>query len=187
MTADEEGAARSQELAELKAWLERRIAELTAELERLRAVVRYVDELLAESSFKRADTLIARRAPEPSRTSSPEERPTLRTIRSRSGTTLATVTFTQDAAKFVLNPDLVVTRDHRPFSSFLLRKVLEGYVNQDMELVSRGLLDSSLAFSYEVVYEGERVKEIEVRNYRDESRLREIINAVRWTLETALA
>jgi hypothetical protein len=30
MTSDEEGAARSQELAELKAWLERRIAELTA-------------------------------------------------------------------------------------------------------------------------------------------------------------
>jgi len=185
MAADEEGAARSQELAELKAWLERRIAELTAELERLKAVVRYVDELLAESSFKRADTLIARRAPEPLRPP-PEERPSLRTIRSRSGTTLATVTFTQDAAKFVLNPDLVVTRDHRPFSSFLLKKVLEGYVNQDMELVSRGLLDSSLAFSYEVVYEGDRVKEIEVRNYRDENRLREIINAVRWTLETAL-
>jgi hypothetical protein len=38
-----------------------------------------------------------------------------------------------------------------------------------------------------VIYEGDRVKEIEVRNYRDESRLREIINAVRWTLETALA
>jgi uncharacterized small protein (DUF1192 family) len=188
MASDEEGAARSQELAELKAWLERRIAELTAELERLRAVVRYVDELLAESSFKRADTLIAKRAPEQQlRPPQPEERPSLRTIRSRSGTTLATVTFTQDAARFVLNPDLVVTRDHRPFSSFLLRKVLEGYVNQDMDLVSRGLLDSSLAFSYEVIYEGDRVKEIEVRNYRDESRLREIINAVRWTLETALA
>ncbi len=187
MATDEEGAARSQELAELKAWLERRIAELTAELERLRAVVRYVDELLAESSFKRADTLIAKRAPEQPRTPQPEERPTLRTIRSRSGTTLATVTYTQDAARFVLNPDIVVTRDHRPFSSFLLKKVLEGYVNQDMELVSRGLLDSSLAFSYEVIYEGDRVKEIEVRNYREESRLREIINAVRWTLETALA
>jgi hypothetical protein len=34
------------------------------------------------------------------------------------------------------------------------------------------------------MYDGERVKAIIVRNYREEGRLRELISSVRWTLET---
>ncbi|MCS7117317.1 MAG: hypothetical protein NZ957_00830 [Thaumarchaeota archaeon] len=184
MGYSEEGD-RSQELAELKAWLERRIQELQSELERLRAVVRYVDEALAKSSFKRADALVAKRAPEQSTAEEQRERPALRTVRSRSGKTLATLTFTADAARFVLSPELQLMRDHKPFSSFLLRKVLDGFVTQDQEMVSKGYLDQDQAFSYEVTYEGDVVRQIEIRNYRNEARLREIISALRWTLETA--
>ncbi|MCS7095270.1 MAG: hypothetical protein NZ988_05660 [Thaumarchaeota archaeon] len=182
-----EESERSQELAELKAWLERRISELQSELERLKAVVKYVDEALAKSSFKRADALVARRALEQQPPAGPEERPTLRTVRSRAGKTLATVTFTADVARFVLSPEIQLMRDHRPFSSFLLRKVLDGFVAQDQEMVSKGYFDQDQAFSYEVTYEGDVVRQIEVRNYRNEARLREIISALRWTLETAPA
>lgn len=186
MGYSEEGE-RAQELAELKAWLERRISELQSELERLRAMVRFVDEALARTSFKRADTLMAKKAPEQRPEPEAEERPTLRTVRSRSGKTLATVTYTANEARFVLSPDVQLMRDHRPFSSFLVRKVLDGFVAQDQEMVSKGYLDQDQAFSYEVTYEGDLVKEIEVRNYRNEARLREIISALRWTLETTPA
>jgi hypothetical protein len=37
---------------------------------------------------------------------------------------------------------------------------------------------------YEIVYDGDRVSEILVKNYRDEARLKDLINSVRWTLET---
>ncbi|MCS6788578.1 MAG: hypothetical protein NZ733_04720, partial [Aigarchaeota archaeon] len=68
---------------------------------------------------------------------------------------------------------------------FLLRKVLDGFVTHDQEMVSKGYLDQDQAYSYEVTYEGDVVRQIEIRNYRNEARLREIICALRWTLETA--
>jgi len=78
-----------------------------------------------------------------------------------------------------------LTRDMRPFSSFLIRKVLDAMSKADRERVERGLLPPGQELSYDIIVDGDLVKEIVVRNFRAEYRLREIVNAVRWTLETA--
>jgi len=44
-----------------------------------------------------------------------------------------------------------------------------------------------VALGFEVKRDGDKVQEVEVRNYRTEGRLREILNATRWALETILA
>jgi len=64
---------------------------------------------------------------------------------------------------------------------------LEAMNKSDLERVDRGLIPPGHELTYEIIYDGERVKEIIVRNFREEYRLREIINAVRWTLETVAA
>lgn len=177
MASDEKVKA----LAEVKEYLERRMAELRGELELLEKLVKFVDEELAKLSFKRP-------AP-PERVEAGARVPVVegervRILKSRGGENIATVTVTPNEIRFSINPNITVTSDMRPFSSFLLRKVLDAMSRADAERVEKGILPPGQEMSYEVVYDGERVKEIIVRNFREEHRLREIINAVRWTLET---
>jgi len=65
-----------------------------------------------------------------------------------------------------------------------LKKVLDSMSKADRERVDKGLIPPGHELDYDIIYEGDRVKEIVVRNFREEYRLREIVNAVRWTLET---
>ncbi|MEM4297601.1 MAG: hypothetical protein QW815_04460, partial [Nitrososphaerota archaeon] len=75
----------------------------------------------------------------------------------------------------------------RPFSSFLLRKVLDSMKESDQVKIEEGKLGAGEGLDYEVVYDGDVAREIVVRNYRDEARLREIVNSVKWTLDTIAA
>lgn len=113
-----------------------------------------------------------------------QEKPQLRVIRSRSGATLATLSYTDDEARFIISPEVELRRDDKPFSSFLIRKVLEAMSRADAERVEAGEMEREKALSYDIRYEDGVVREIIVRNYREAARLRELTNSVRWTLET---
>ncbi len=166
-------------LAEIKEYLERRVSELTKEIETLQKLIQFVDEELAVRSFKRPKI-----AEKPLPRAEPSVGGRVRVLKSREGESLATVTVTSNEIRFIINPNITVTSDMRPFSSFLIRKVLDAMSRADAERVEKGTLSPGHELSYEVILDGDRVKEIVVRNFREEHRLREIINAVRWTLET---
>lgn len=166
-------------LAEIKEYLERRVSELTREIETLRKLIQFVDEELAARSFKKPKIV-----EKPPPRVEPGVGGRIRVLKSRSGENLATVTVTSNEIRFIINPNITVTSDMRPFSSFLIRKVLDAMSRADAERVEKGTLPPGHELSYEVILDGDRVKEIIVRNFREEHRLREIINAVRWTLET---
>lgn len=174
-------------LAELKEYLEERIGELRRELERLEKLVELVDEELAAKSFRKPvlppeakKEVEVKPVPRP-----PEhEVGRVRVLRSRAGENLATVTVSPNELRFTINPSITVTADMKPFSSFLVKKVLEAMSKTDAERIEKGKLPPGQELAYHIVYNGDRVKEIVVRNFREEYRLREIVNAVRWTLET---
>ncbi len=161
-------------LAELKAFLEQRMAELERELEDFKMLLEIIDRELAAKSFKRVQPIGA----------GEKDVAALRMIRSRSGNLLATMSLKESEARIVFNPEIRVTHDMKPFSSFLLRKVLDSMREADLQRVGEGKLDQSSVLSYEVVYDGDVARELVVKNYRDEARLREIVNSVKWTLDT---
>lgn len=167
--------AEVKRLAELKTYLEQRLSDLEKEAEAVRSLLELVDRELVAKSFKKAQP-----PPEPAE----KELASLKMIRSRSGSLLATMTLKEKEARIVFNPEIRVTQDMRPFSSFLLRKVLDSMREADLQRVAEGKLDQSSVLSYEVVYDGDVAREIVVKNYRDEARLREIVNSVKWTLDT---
>jgi hypothetical protein len=70
-----------------------------------------------------------------------------------------------------------------PFQSFLLTRILDPMRARDAEAAQRGEITSDKILSYEVVRDGDVIREVRVRNYGDERRLREIRTASRWTLE----
>jgi hypothetical protein len=53
-----------------------------------------------------------------------------------------------------------------------------------LKRVEEGKLSPADVLTYEVVYDGDVARELVVKNYREEGRLREIVNSVKWTLDT---
>lgn len=169
-------------LAQLKSFLANKIAELESEIRTMRMISGFLDEQLAEKSFRTA-------TPAPSKVVSTQVSPQpetglIRSIRGKTGRLLATAQVSPVEIRVAVNPELQVSQDSRPFSSFLVGKILQAMANRDVEMVQAGELQQGTELTYEVVSEGDLVKEILVRNYKNDTRLREIINAVRWTLDT---
>lgn len=173
MSEDEE---KLKKLAMVKSYLERRINELSDEIESLRLLVSMVDEQLAAKSFKTIETI--------KKEEKPKELGAVRNLRGKSGNLLGMLTVTPDEIRLTVNPELHITSDMKPFSSFLIRKVLDAMVKVDKENVDAGKLEPGRELNYNIVYEGDEVREIIVKNYRDETRLREVISSIRWALDT---
>jgi len=190
MSGADQGSEKAKALAAIKEYIEQRLEELRSEIAILERLKTFVDEELAGLSFRRAAE-----ARSPARLGvekaegvrAPPEKPPpgrVRVLRSKTGELLAKVVISGNEIRFIVDPKINLPREARPFQSFLLRKVLEAMSRTDKERVEKGLIPPGHELEYEVVYEGDRVREIIVRNFREEYRLREIVNAVRWTLET---
>ncbi len=69
-----------------------------------------------------------------------------------------------------------------PFSNFLVERVLAKMQDKDTELVRMKQLAQDKMFSYNIIREGDLIREIVVRNV-DEDRFKELKSSIRWTLE----
>lgn len=193
----EEEREHAKNLAKIKEYLEQKISELEKELELLRQMVEIVDKELIEKSFKKPTISLETKSvvKETQRTGpvKPEvsippevEEGRIKKLKSRTGDVLATVYISPNELRFIIDPSINVTYDMKPFSSFLVKKVLEAMAKMDSERVEKNILQPGHELIYNIVQEGGRVKEIVIRNFREEYRLREIVNAIRWTLETII-
>jgi len=184
-------------LADLKARLQRRLEDLQQELEELQLVLSFLDEALAERSFRRTEASppstvapVAAPQPEPSQPAqvqlspaSPVEYRQVIPLKSSDGLLLGTMYVGEEDARIVPSSDLRLNVSIPPFQPFFVNRVLEPMVKRDQEAVASGELQPGGRFSYEVVEEGGLLKEVIVRNYGDERRLREVRSSARWTLD----
>jgi hypothetical protein len=69
-----------------------------------------------------------------------------------------------------------------PFQPFLVERVLTKMQEKDNELVRTGQLMPNKMFAYNIVSEGDLIREIVLRNV-DKERLKELKSSIRWTLE----
>lgn len=186
---------RTKTLAQVKEYLEQKISQLEKELELLKHLVEIIDEELVEKSFKKlippSEVKEAvKESPvkgESAKPMAPElEEGKIRILKARSGEVLAKVSITPNELRFIVDPGINVTSEDKPFSSFLVKKVLEAMSKTDLERVKKGVLPPGQELSYNIIEDEGKVKEIVIRNFREEYRLREIVNAIRWTLETII-
>ena len=164
-------------LLELREKLESRIKELQEELNLLNEVREVLDGLIKSQSIMPATELITKQ--DLGRLIETRE------IKSRVGNELlGTVEIYEGGV--VIKPIKPFNKDNSAFKRFFRDKILEGFKQEDDRLVRDGQLRREEAFSYEVRLDDDNVTSIVIRNYRSDERLREIIRAIRWTLERAL-
>jgi len=159
-------------LAEVKSFIERRISQLEEEIAFLRECLRLIDEQLKAKSFRRAIE-VAEEIEE-------QEEELYSRVLQR---VVAKLYVSKNRIRIVPAEGIRIEVDKPPFSTFFLKRVLDGYARQDLEEVRRGRLTPDEALRYEVKSRDGLLSELIIYNYRDEERLRRIRSLIRWTFE----
>jgi hypothetical protein len=174
-----------RKLAEAKAYLEKRMAEIEEEASKIRSILEVVDASLAEKSFKKVELPPSKpQEVTPSSATRPQEEPSKQAIplKTPEGVHLADVHQTDNELKVIPASGMRFDVASPPFKAFLIGRVLEPMRNRDNTLAQSGELDPDRVLSYVVEQDGNLIKTLSIKNYGDERRLQELKNAIRWTL-----
>ena len=166
----------TKRLAELKSYLEKKVAEHQNEIHDLQSFLETVDNILAEKSYRRVQ--LPKSTPETPAAIDPNPPQTIRTI---SGVLLADIFVEGQDIRIVPSKDIKFDANAPPLRSFLVGKVLEPLHVKDEESTRKQELSPDHVLSYEIDREANSLKQIHVKNYGDERRLNELKNALRWT------
>ena len=188
---------KTRKLAELRITLEKRVNELQTELNQLKALLDFVNSTLLDKSFKKPEikayppaTSISEAPVQPSQPASkPVETaaPLLGQIpavpiKTVTGDLLAELYTDDENMHVVLAKDKQFTADTPPFTAFLVQRVLAKMQEKDRESASQGDIPPDRILSYEIVKDGDVIREINVANIGAD-RVRELKSSLRWTLE----
>ncbi len=165
---------RLKKIAGLREILEERVRRLETELEELRVLLEFVNNILLEQSFKRAETAKL----QPPLTVRVEATP----LRTTGGEILANLYVEADSMRVVLAEDEKFSVNTPPFMPFLHDRVLLKMQEKDQEAAEEGKIPYGKVFSFDVKRDGDLIREITIRNV-DPGRKREVLSAIHWTLE----
>ncbi|MCL6578301.1 MAG: hypothetical protein K6T73_02820 [Candidatus Bathyarchaeota archaeon] len=182
-----------KKLVAFKKKLEKKVEELDSELKELQAMLEAVNSVLLEKGFKRAEI---DKPPAEAEVSPPKEEamaepsaPHFLTeyesvvqLKTVTGELLANLYVTEDSLRVVPAEGKNFNVNTPPFTHFLVDKVLTRMQEKDSELVRTGQLNAEKMFSYNIVREGDIIREINIKNV-DQERIRELKSSIRWTLE----
>lgn len=186
-----EEAEEVKRLLAFKKKLERRVGRLESELKELQSILEAVNSMLLAKGFKRAEIVkkppLAEVAPSKKEETvqPPAAVPEFKEIvflKTASGESLAKLYVGENFLKIVLAEDKDFDVNTPPFNQFLVERVLAKMQQKDNELAKAGKLRPEEMFSYNIVREGDYIREIHVKNF-DAERLKEIKSSVKWTLE----
>jgi hypothetical protein len=163
--------------ADLKLWLEDRIAELQQEISRLKETLALVDASLRASAFRPAIEMMDE---------AKEVAETRELKRDRGGGVIATASVSSDSVTIEPKEGVTLLQATPPFKSFLIGKILQGMRAKDQELVSSGKLGKGRELRFDVEEQHGAIGRLIVENYREKTRLNEILSTVAWTFSRML-
>ena len=182
----------------LKKRLEEQLEKLEAETKEVQDTLDTVNQILLEKGFKRGDikevtaqtaipkeVVLPKHEPEPPKTApanqhmEPESVIPLKTMADEP---LALIYFEKQSIHVLPDETKKFSVNTPPFTNFLVEKVFAKMQEKDKELVRLGQLSTDKMFSYNIVREGDLIREIIIKNADDE-RLKELKSSIRWTFE----
>ena len=180
----EEGE-RARRIAKLREFIVRRIEELETELSGLREVLRFVDELLKELSFKELslpeEAIGGPRPQEVSREEARTLEETVIPLTTIEGELLANMYVAPGRVRIVPAEDKRFHASSRPFQYFL--RQLKGVQDRDASLVAEGVLSPDKVTTFNVVTDGDVIREVIIKNVKPKD-VRKLKSIARWAFRT---
>lgn len=178
--------------AETEHWIKKRIAENEEEISRLKGVLIILDSILRKTSFQRATELPQTKKEQKkdlteNKPISSSEYTEIRPLKnSKNDLLLANMYISESSLAIIPVSDIVFKVSTPPFNSFLINRILEGMKSKDLEDVSKGDISEIEVLKYSVEDSDDVIQKIIIDNYRDKSRLVELINTATWTFTRML-
>ena len=185
-------------VADLKTYLEERIAELKEEIEALKEelelhekAIQGVDAILAKESFKSAADLI--KIPEepkfvPISEKLPKEKEEEKkefVIKDKIGKTLGKISVFGNTISIVTEKNLKLSSKAPPFRSFFEGKIVKRMETEDEKDIQSGKLSKSEKITMNVIKdENANIENIIIQNFRKYDRMMDIVNTITWTFRT---
>jgi hypothetical protein len=182
----------------LKKRLEEQLEKLQSETKEVQDTLDTVNQILLEKGFKRGDLKeVPAQAPMPKEVVLPKHEPeqpkteptnqytepeSVIPLKTMADEPLALIYFEKQSIHVLPDETKKFSVNTPPFTNFLVEKVFAKMQEKDKELVRLGQLSTDKMFSYNIVREGDLIREIIIKNADDE-RLKELKSSIRWTFE----
>ena len=142
-----------------------------------------LDAQIARGSFVTADSAPSGAPPAPTPVEETEEVQTI-TIKNKAGDLeLAMVEILEGSMRIIPAEHAVYDITRGAFARFFIDRILGKYQEEDRHRVENGEIEWDDAFEFDMKQEDNILDEMIIRNIGDETRQKEIQNALRWALE----
>ena len=166
-----------RDILELREWISEEIEKREKEIDRFRQNLRILDSLVKQSSFSKASSLVSNKQS----LQQSQQTSSVIPIKTQDNKILANAHVTSDELVIIPSEDVILDMETHPFKSFFLGRIIGGMENQDKLDVQNGKIPQNTAISCLVNKDGNRIREILIKNYRQKERVNEIINTVTWS------
>lgn len=170
-----------REILDLREWVSEEIEKRRKEIEKLTQNLRILDSMVKQSSFSRASHLVSSAAPKKIPEPAVQETASVIPMRAPDNQVIANAHVTPDELVIIPAEEVSLDVDVQPFKSFFLGRIIGGMESQDNTEIKSGRLSQNTAISCMVNREGNRIREILIKNYRQKDRVNEIINTATWS------
>ena len=185
-----------KKLLKIRSDLEGRVSMLQVEINDLQKAMSEIDKAIVMQGFKHSNSALnVERSSETTKNESYNEtsKPILgehelkiddsQSIQAKDGTILGSISVTEDTITFKPRPEFKFLSSTPPFQSFFIERVLQNMKTTDEQKAVLGELDPTNILEYVVNLDGEEIKDVVIRNYGGERRLREIQSSFRWSFD----
>ena len=180
--------------------MEDQLEKLNAETKEVQAALDTVNGILLDKGFKRGDikeipempvakeVVLPKQEPEPPtvvvQRGAPlqNERESVIPLKTMTEEPLALMYFDKQVIHVLPDESKNFSVNTPPFTNFLVEKVFSKMQEKDAEFVKAKQLTADKMFTFNVVREGDQIREIIIKNV-DEERLKELKSSIRWTFE----
>ena len=163
-------------MLELKEDLAEKIIKYKEQIEKLEKNISVLDTILKQSSFTKASDL-TRNAPKTIK----QERK-IAITKSSDGTIIANAFVTKEQVSIILENNVTVDTKTPPLKTFFIDRIIAEMKKNDIQQVEDGKIKNHEIIACIINDNGDKIREIVIKNYREKERVDEIINTATWSL-----
>lgn len=167
-----------REILELKDHITEKIEKHEEEIEFLKKNLEIIDSTLKQTSFTKASSLH-------SKSESPKS-DSIPITKGTDGDIIANAYVTPEQVSIVLNEEIGLNADTPPFKSFFIDRIIGEMKKKDATEVEDGKIQKESVIDFVINKNGSNIREIIIKNYRQQERIKEIINTAGWSLTRML-
>ena len=187
-----------EKMLELKESIVDKMAKHQDELDFLQKNLDILDVVLKGSSFTKASSLPRKSKPivetivekeEPIVETIVEKEDTTESIqikKNKDGEVIANAFVTPEKISIIMSEGIGLTDEIPPLRSFFIERIIGEMKKIDSVDVKNGKIDQSSVIDCVINKNGQAIREIIIKNYRQKERLDEIINTATWSLTRML-